>query len=211
MSKIQKGRKKRVKPPEEGIARVKRFTKTVEDTLHDIKEADVVRIKEIIYKPLNEFLENRKPTETPFQYFGRVGKRDLKGSRHYFEWDHENDVYTVDDAKVESEARYRIKQKWDKFVRKLEQKVLPIVGNKDVQRMEFNVSSTQNTVVGEIIFTLKDGTRFIVRQSLVTVWQSKARYPFHRYPTTFHDLTLPDGTVVKRVSQKQVYELLELV
>lgn len=59
---------------------------------------------------------------------------------------------------------------------------------------------------GEIAFTFKDGSSFIVRNKTVFKYSSLGR-PFEQYPTTFHNVVLPDGKAMSQPSEKRMVEV----
>lgn len=54
-----------------------------------------------------------------------------------------------------------------------------------------------------IRFEFADGSSFDAQNSIVSKWSSKGR-PFNQYPTTFHNVVLPDGSRMKNPSESRV-------
>jgi hypothetical protein len=58
---------------------------------------------------------------------------------------------------------------------------------------------------GTLKFSFEDGSSFVVRNAVV--WSTSVRgKPFRRFPLTFHDALLPDGTYMHRPDQKGMNE-----
>lgn len=86
------------------------------------------------------------------------------------------------------------------FIGKIVQKLSPIIKERNqrdshgVSRFEIrSLSINSGTLEGILDFTFQDGDRFSVWNSVVTVWEAAA--PFHRFPTTFHDISLAEKKV----------------
>jgi hypothetical protein len=56
---------------------------------------------------------------------------------------------------------------------------------------------------GTLRFTFHDGSAFTVRNAVVGVVNAQGTY-FHRFPLTFHDVVLPDGTAMKSPSEERM-------
>lgn len=59
---------------------------------------------------------------------------------------------------------------------------------------------------GELMFTFNDGTSFTVRNKTV-IKQNMHGTVFAQYPTTFHDVVLPDGSKMSSPSEKRMVEV----
>lgn len=59
---------------------------------------------------------------------------------------------------------------------------------------------------GEILFTFKDGSSFVVRNKTVFKISPLGR-PFEQYPTTFHKVKLPNGKALRSPSEKRMVEV----
>jgi len=59
---------------------------------------------------------------------------------------------------------------------------------------------------GEIMFTFKDGSRFIVRNKMVFKVSPLGKY-FMQYPTTFHRVFLPDGSAMRQPSEENMVQV----
>jgi hypothetical protein len=59
---------------------------------------------------------------------------------------------------------------------------------------------------GEIAFTFKDGSSFVVRNKTVFKF-SQLGTPFEQYPTTFHKVILPNGKSMSQPSEKRMVEV----
>ena len=59
---------------------------------------------------------------------------------------------------------------------------------------------------GEMMFEFKDGSRFVVRNKTV-VKSSRLGTLFHQFPTTFHDVVLPDGSKFQSPSERNMAEV----
>jgi hypothetical protein len=59
---------------------------------------------------------------------------------------------------------------------------------------------------GEMRFTFKDGSKFTVRNK--TVFKlSPLQKPYEQYPTTFHNVVMPDGSAMGTPSEKRMIEV----
>lgn len=106
---------------------------------------------------------------------------------------------------IDREAEIQTKQIQDSFIAKNLSKVSSIVsakgGLKTTQKKDIYTSS--GTISGEIEFKFEDGSCFTVRNQVVDVWTYGVK-PFSRFPTTFHDITMPDGKFKKKMSELEM-------
>lgn len=59
---------------------------------------------------------------------------------------------------------------------------------------------------GEMLFTFTDGSKFTVRNKTVFKVSPLGR-PYEQYPTTFHDVVMPDGSAMGTPSEKRMVEV----
>lgn len=94
-----------------------------------------------------------------------------------------------------------------RFIRKNVSKLSSIIDKKgNLKSMELisepPISGRPNC---EIKVLFEDGSEFIVRNKTVVTYNTRRSYnPFHRFPTTFHDIKLADGTFKKIMSEEEM-------
>ena len=69
-----------------------------------------------------------------------------------------------------------------------------------------NASTSRGTVEGTIAFEFNDGSSFTVRNKVVMSY-SKYNTPFYRYPTTFHNVKMPDGSTMSQPSEERMLDI----
>lgn len=96
----------------------------------------------------------------------------------------------------------------DKFVYKNLRKLASIVdakGNLHEGAVLF-ADVTQHGMLGRLRFTFSDGAAFTVQNSVVLSYSIYDR-PFFRFPLTFHDVKMPDGSPMKQPSEERMNTL----
>jgi hypothetical protein len=91
----------------------------------------------------------------------------------------------------------------DQFVSKNLAKVTSLIGEKGnlkATKAE-DIRTTSGVLSGDISFEFADGSGFTIRNQLVSVWAYNKK-PHYRFPSTFHDIILPDGTKHKMKSEE---------
>ena len=59
---------------------------------------------------------------------------------------------------------------------------------------------------GRLRLRFDDGTSFEARSSVVMVWSASGK-PFQRFPLTFHNVVMPDQTIMARPSEERMNTL----
>lgn len=107
---------------------------------------------------------------------------------------------------IEEEAEKITKSMIENFIEKNTSKLAEILYRKN-QLTTITLRRTytdRGTIEGTMELDFKDGSSFVVDSKLV---QSYSKYgkPFVRYPTTFHDVKMPDGSKMKgRASESRM-------
>lgn len=94
------------------------------------------------------------------------------------------------------------------FVSKNTEKLAKIVAAKGNLKSAKVVSANAHygTIQGQMNFVFADNSQFTVMNS--AVWSySIYNKPFIRFPTTFHDVVMPDGTSMKQPSEERMHTL----
>lgn len=106
---------------------------------------------------------------------------------------------------IKNHAENETKLTQEQFVNKNLSKVTRIVSEKgSLKSTEIsNVTMKNGKLAGNIKFVFENGSQFVVRNQVVTVW---GRTIFCRFPTTFHNISLPDGTISKMESEEWMNE-----
>ena len=94
------------------------------------------------------------------------------------------------------------------FVKKNLSKLAPIIeGKGNYSHLEVIGSNMQASAMeGRLRIFFEDGANFEVRSQGVMSFSGNGTH-FVRYPTTFHDVRLPDGTLMDRPSEKKMNEV----
>ena len=95
-------------------------------------------------------------------------------------------------------AKQSAKEAVEGFVLKMKMKLSVIVGSHKMG-VDLSGSSSRNT----ISYELEDKSRFTVQNSIVLSYSVYGK-PFYRYPTTFHNVILPNGDKLRNPSESSV-------
>lgn len=161
------------------------------------------------------FLERRDETQTVDDFYRNGRAPDVRclvevvGEKESLPW-----VQAPKEYRLKSDARSVAKNKaiWladylgEKFLTKNIDKIGSIVhrkggltGGKSSGHFEgFGFS-------GEILLEFADSTSFIVRNKAIMKYSLRGKQ-FEQYPTTFHNVVFPDGSMKKMVPQKDMNE-----
>ena len=99
---------------------------------------------------------------------------------------------------VDKMAKQSAKEAVEGFVLKMKNKLSVIVGGKGIG-VDVSGNSDRNT----ISFEFADGSKFTVQNSIVLSYSVYGK-PFYRYPTTFHNVILPDGKKLSNPSEAKI-------
>ena len=95
-------------------------------------------------------------------------------------------------------AKQNAKEGVEKFVYKMKMKLSVIVGGRGIG---VNVDGNHNR--NTMSFEFEDGSRFTVKNGIVLSYSVYGK-PFYRYPTTFHDVILPNGDKLSKPSEAKI-------
>ena len=95
-------------------------------------------------------------------------------------------------------AKQNAKEGVEKFVYKMKMKLSVIVGGRGIG---VNVDGNHNR--NTMSFEFEDGSRFTVQNSIVLSYSIYGK-PFYRYPTTFHNVILPNGDKLRNPSEAKI-------
>ena len=95
-------------------------------------------------------------------------------------------------------AKQSAKEAVESFVLKMKMKLSVIVGSKGIG-VDVSGNSNRNT----ISFEFADGSKFTVQNSIVLSYSVYGK-PFYRYPTTFHNVILPNGDKLRNPSESKI-------
>ena len=99
---------------------------------------------------------------------------------------------------VDKMAKQSAKEAVESFVLKMKMKLSVIVGSKGIG-VDVSGNSNRNT----ISFEFADGSKFTVQNSIVLSYSVYGK-PFYRYPTTFHNVILPNGDKLRNPSESKI-------
>jgi len=120
--------------------------------------------------------------------------------RHFLEGDSRFNYWVAKDYKsrITKLAKQSAKDAVESFVNKMKMKLTKIVGSRDIA-----VDVSGNSQRNSITFEFEDKSGFTVRNSIVLSY-SMYGTPFYRYPTTFHNVTIPGGKKMSGPSEAKV-------
>ena len=95
-------------------------------------------------------------------------------------------------------AKQNAKEGVEKFVYKMKMKLSVIVGGRGIG---VNVDGNHNR--NTMSFEFEDGSRFTIQNSIVLSYSIYGK-PFYRYPTTFHNVILPNGKKLSNPSEAKI-------
>ena len=99
---------------------------------------------------------------------------------------------------IDKMAKQSAKEAVEGFVLKMKMKLSVIVGSHKMG-VDVSGSSSRNT----ISFEFEDKSRFTVQNAIVLSYSVYGK-PFYRYPTTFHNVILPNGDKLRNPSEARV-------
>ena len=99
---------------------------------------------------------------------------------------------------IDKMAKQSAKEAVEGFVLKMKLKLSVIVGS---HKMGVDVSGNSNR--NTLSFEFEDKSRFTVQNSIVLSYSVYGK-PFYRYPTTFHNVVLPNGNKLNNPSEAKI-------
>jgi len=99
---------------------------------------------------------------------------------------------------VDKMAKQSAKEAVEGFVLKMKMKLSVIVGSRGIG-VDVSGNSNRNT----ISFEFEDSSKFTVQNSIVLSYSVYGK-PFYRYPTTFHNVILPNGKKLNSPSEAKI-------
>lgn len=112
------------------------------------------------------------------------------------------------EAIVEKIAENAVEEMQNVFVYKNTRKLASIASAKKnmLDPKVISISTGGGVLTATIRFSFEDGSNFRVDQSVV-LSRSVHNTPFYRFPTTFHNVTLPDGSKMSQPSEERMNEI----
>ena len=99
---------------------------------------------------------------------------------------------------VDKMAKQSAKEAVESFVLKMKNKLSVIVGSRGIG-VDVSGNSNRNT----ISFEFEDNSKFTIQNSIVLSYSVYGK-PFYRYPTTFHNVILPNGKKLNSPSEAKI-------
>ena len=109
-------------------------------------------------------------------------------------------------ATIRKEAEKHAKFMQEEFLFKNSAKLRSIIDLKNVPIETphiIKLTAHRGTYEGDIRFTFKDGASFMVRNKIIWKRSNKGTL-FNQYPTTFHDVVMPDGKPMSMPSEERM-------
>jgi len=137
----------------------------------------------------------------------RIAKGSFILNRVYYR--RENKIADNWKETVNKFAKDMVEEMQNTFVYKNTRKLSPILTAKgNMLKPEIlNLSTRNGDITGTLRFNFADGSSFLVDQSVVQSWAPKAKKNFYRFPTTFHDVKLPNGIKMNFPSEERMNEV----
>jgi hypothetical protein len=184
--------KKPYTPPPTASAETKKVHAVLTELTNDVREQQRVDLLDGMKEDVERFEQLRSEDVEKAKNFARQNGwlgMIYKGGKRVEDWQ----------AQMEKIATEQVTEMQNMFVYKNTAKLAPILTAKgDIGDITTNSISTRGGVItASLTFTFEDGSHFTVHQSIVQSYV----YPrfggqatfFYRFPTTFHDVVLPDG------------------
>lgn len=185
-------------PPYSAAKDLAAVKKVYDDMIEDIRDKliDSLVKRDMDRGPLYmEALNDAKIKKKDWEFIGR--NYDKAQGVYALKQQKEREANNRKAAEKEAHALMQM------FISKNMSKVNSLVGEKGnfESVKEVGVYVDNGVLSGEIAFKFKDGSSFIVRNQLVSVWVWD-REPYVRFPTTFHDIVFANGRKVKHDSEE---------
>ena len=101
-------------------------------------------------------------------------------------------------SRISKRAKADADEAVESFVHKMKIKLLTIVGSRKLA-VDVDGDHNRNTIT----FEFEDKSGFTVKNNIVLSFSMYGK-PFYRYPTTFHNVTLPGGETMRSPSEAKV-------
>lgn len=107
-------------------------------------------------------------------------------------------------VKIEKEATRQTDDFLASYIVKNVQKLSSLVAKKPLKEIKtLRSTAGSHTIESELFFSFEDGASFYVINKAVYV-MNQAGTQFMRFPTTFHDVKMSDGTKMKMPSEEKM-------
>ncbi|MEM4258062.1 MAG: hypothetical protein QXL17_02780 [Candidatus Thermoplasmatota archaeon] len=185
------------------VKRIKELlTQITQKVYSDALEANKKWLHRVGENVLNKIKENPKESKMRLFVKDPIGYQiaviildsDMKAKSNYKEL-------------LDKEAKKITDDMMNNFIDKNTGKLSEIITKKNNMKSATVVSadSSRGTVEGTLSFEFKDGSSFTVNNKVVMSY-SKYHKPFYRFPTTFHNVTFPDGSIMKQPSENKMID-----
>lgn len=187
--------------------------KRMNDTITQVTDAAYEALKKdflaAIERQVQRYFDLRTDSKQSYFQARKEHKelRDIRDMRDFLTVDSDDNwVKARDyDEKAGREAAYKANEIRKTFASKMTTKLSAIIEKKSSPIKETKIGHIQarsGTFEASIRFVFEDGSAFTVNNSVVQVWSSWTA--FQRYPTTFHDVVMPDGSKMKTPSEEKM-------
>ena len=186
--------KKPYTPPPTATAETKKVHAFLTELTNDVREQQRVDLLEGMKEDVERFEQLRSEDKEAAKKFGQQNGwlgAIYKSGQRLPDWQ----------EILEKIATDQVTEMQNMFVYKNTAKLAPILSAKgDMGEITTDSISTRGgIIVAYLTFTFSDGSHFGVKQSIVHSytyprWGGGSPKFFPRFPTTFHDVVLPDGT-----------------
>lgn len=180
------------------------LTEVTQDIRTDVQEANQKWLESVVNSYKKQYDPENKESHYMYKFrrdpfsrevIGKVVEKDGKAIARNFK------------AKLKPKATEMTNDILDMFINKNTSKLAEIVKNKDNMKKitVVNAGAGRGVIEGLMKLTFKDGSQFDVTNKAVMSF-SKYGKPFYRFPTTFHRVTLADGSKLRSPSEKKMKE-----
>jgi len=172
---------------------VGRYTKYVESFIPEFEKNPEYRTNPDTYGLMKKFFRDAEAMDV----VGRLMTRQEYNKPMHLDPDWQN--------KIKKSAEQIAKDVQERFVSKNTEKLASIISKKDNMKdaVIINSFARWDGITGTLKLTFADGSLFIVDNTVVL---SRSIYgkEFYRFPTTFHNVMMPDGKPMGRPSEERM-------
>lgn len=167
-------------------------------------------LEELASKIEKDYTEKRiKDIKTKIETYNKADnkqRRNMRSVDYLGIFPFKGDVL-LDDKKIRKIAETEAKEVKQAFLVKNVDKLANILQKKgNLKGKPKNFNYKKGSFYGDMEFKFTDGSSFIITNKVITKISQYGKW-FNQFPTTFHNVILPDGSKMKQPSEERMIEI----